>query len=229
MQNVFVSFHFSDDFDSPDRLLANRVESLVKSHGLAVTNGEVLGGGPLTDGVRALIEKSDALIALMTRREQQDDGSWSTHQWVREEYAHALSKNIRAIAMIENGVPAGGMYQANEYIPYDPEDSLKAFLRLSATLGVWREQSGRCVKLWVQPDQVALDYGAKAEWRYRFNVSGSYSEWQHVSLTPEPGGCFLYLPNVSEDALIQIQARSDNGSAESICSPQWVVVNLEEK
>ena len=229
MQNVFVSFHFSDDFNSPDRLLVNRVEGLLKSHGLAITNGAVLGGGPLTDRIRALIEKSDALIALMTRREKKDNGNWTTHQWVQDEYAHARSKNIHAIAMIEKGVKIDGMYQHSEYISYNPEDTLTAFLKLSATLGVWREESGRLVKLLIQPNQIALDYGTKAEWRYRFNVNGEYSKWQEASLTPEPGGCFLYLPNVSDDALIQIQVRSNNSCAESICSPQWVVVNLEEK
>jgi hypothetical protein len=229
MQNVFVSFHFSDDFNSPDRLLANRVEGLLKSHGLAVFTGEALGGGPLTDRVRKLIEDSDALIALMTRREKKDNGEWTTHQWVQDEYTHARGKNKRAIAMIEKGVDVAGMYQQNEYISYDPEDPLTAFLKLSATLGIWIEESGRPVKLLIQPQQIALDYGTDAEWRYRFNINGEYSEWHVAQLTPEPGGCFLYLRNVSDDALIQIQARSNNGCAESICSPQWVVVNLEDK
>jgi hypothetical protein len=229
MQSVFVSFHFPDDFNSPDRLLVNRVESLLKSHGLIIYNGEVLGGGPLTDKIKDLIEKSDALIALMTRREKKVDGEWTTHQWVQEEYAHAKSNKIRAIALIEKGVSIGGMYQHTEYISYDPEDTLTAFLKLSAILGLWRGESGRLVKLLVQPDKIALNYGTRAEWRYRFNVNGEYSKWQEVSLSPEPGGCFLYLPNVSDNALIQIQARSNDGCAESICSPQWVVINLEEK
>ena len=136
---------------------------------------------------------------------------------------------MRAIAVIEKGVATDGMYQHSEYIPYDSQDALAAFLRLSATIGLWREQSGRLVKLLIQPNDIALDYRTNAEWRYRFNVNGVYSKWQDTFLTPEPGGCFLYLPNVSDDALIQIQARSDNGCAESICSPQWIVVNLEEK
>lgn len=229
MQNVFISFHFSEDFNSPDRLLANRVEGLLKTHGLVVTTGAVLGGGPLTDRIRTLIEKSDALVALMTRREVNGNGNWTTHQWVRDEYAHAKSKNMRAIAMIEKGVITEGMYQHNEYISYDPENTLTAFLKLSATLGYWREESGRPVKLLIQPNQIALDYGANAEWRYRFNINGEYSGWQEASLCPEPGGCFLYLPNVSDEALIQIQARSNNNCAESVCSPQWVMVNLKEK
>ena len=104
MQNVFVSFHFSDDFDSPDRLLVNRVEGLLKSHGLGVTTGAVLGGGPLTNRVKKLIEKSDALIALMTRREKKDNGDWTTHKWVQDEYGHAKSRDINAIAIIEKGV-----------------------------------------------------------------------------------------------------------------------------
>lgn len=229
MQKVFVSFHFSDDFDSPDRQLANRVEGLLRSHGLDLSSGAALGGGPLTDKVRKLIEESDALIALMTRREQLANGEWTTHPWVQDEYGHARGKNMRAIALIETGVAMGGMYQQNEYIPYNSADSLTAFLRLSATLGVWKEESGRLVKLKIQPDQIALDYGTDAEWRYRFYSSGAYSNWQEIPLSREPGGCFLDLPNVPDGALIQIQTRSNAGLAESINTPQWVYVDLEEK
>jgi len=230
MQKVFVSFHFSDDFNSPDRLLVNRVEGLLRSHGLSATNGAILGGGPLTDKIRVLIEDSDALIALMTRRDQMANGDYTTHQWVQDEYNHARSRNIPAIAIIENGVPTQGMYQHSEYISYDPEDTLTSFLKLSATLGIWREESGRHVKLWIQPNQIALDYGPEAVWRYRFNRNGVYTQWQDAPLTTEPGGCFLHLPHVLDDlALIQVQVRLGNSCAESICSPQWVVVNLEEK
>ncbi len=205
MQKVFVSFHFSDDFDSPDRLLANRVEGLLKSHGLIVTTGGALGGGPLTDRVRELIEKSDALIALMTRREKKENGDWTTHEWVKGEFGHAKSKDIRAIAIIEKGVKREGMYENYEYISYDPENKLTAFLKLSAILGIWKEESGRLVKVWIQPDEIAIDYATNAEWRYRFNFKGEYSRWQDAKLTTEPGGCFIYLPNVSDDVSIQIQ------------------------
>jgi hypothetical protein len=231
MQKVFVSFHFSEDFNSPDRLLVNRVEGLLRSHGLAVANGEILGGGPLTDKIRALIENCDALIALMTRRDQMANGNYTTHPWVLDEYKHAINKNIPAIAILEKCVPPDqGMYQHNQYIPYDPNDMLTAFLKLSATLGNWREESGRHVKLWIQPDQIAFDYGPDAKWRYRFNRNGVYTQWQDAQLTTEPGGCFLHLPHVLDElALIQVQASLGNSNAESICSPQWVVVNLKEK
>ncbi len=228
MQKIFVSYHFSDDFDSPDRHLANRVEGLLRSHGLEFATGAALGGGPLTDEVRRLIEESDALIALMTRREQLANGGWTTHQWVQDEYGHARGRNMRAIALIESGVETGGMYQQNEYIPYDPGDSLTAFLRLSATLGIWKKESGRQLKLKIQPDQIALDYGTNAEWRYRFYSNGAYSDWQETALSREPGGCFLDLPNVPDGALIQVQTHSNAGRAESINTPQWVSVDLEE-
>jgi len=165
----------------------------------------------------------------MTRREKKENGDWTTHQWVQDEFGHAKSKKIRAIAIIEKGVKREGMYESHEYISYDPENKLTAFLKLSATLGVWKEESGRPVKVWIQPDKIARDYATNAEWRYRFNVKGEYSRWQGVELTTEPGGCFIYLPNVSDDASIQIQTRTNNSCAESICSPQWVVVNLKVK
>ena len=230
MKRAFISFHYSDDFGSKDRLLANRVEGLLKSHGLEPTTGEILGGGPLTEEIKDLIERCYALVAIMTKRDEKTNGHWTTHQWVQDEFNHAKSKNIYAIALIEEGVDIQGMYRFNEYIKLNIENQLPTFLKLSATLGFWRKNSGRRVKLLVQPDQIAQDYGESAEWRYRFNIDGKFTDWNEVQLTSEPGGCFLYLPNVSEEALIQVQARSNISSsvAKSICFPQWVSINLEE-
>lgn len=228
MRNVFISFHFSEDFNSPDRILSNQIEGLLRSHSLTATTGAALGGGELTREIQNLIDKSDALIALLSRRDKKENGEWGSHPWVQDEYAYAKNNGIRAIAIVEAGVTPQGMNQANEYVSYNPDDPLAAFLKLSSILGIWRADAGRQVKLLVQPTEVALNYGTDAEWRYRFNEHGQYSIWHESSLSREPGGCFLYLSNVSDDALIQVEARSRSGSVESICSPQWVVVNFEE-
>ncbi|MEZ4920386.1 MAG: hypothetical protein R2792_14890 [Saprospiraceae bacterium] len=184
----------------------------------------------MTEEIKDLIENSHALIAIMTKRDEKTNGNWTTHQWVQEEFNHAKSKNIYAIALIENGVEIQGMYKNNEHIILYPDNQLPAFLKLSATLGFWKKRSGRQVKLLVQPEQIVQNYGESSEWRYRFNIEGEYTEWLNVQLTTEPGGRFLYLPNVSDEALIQVQVKSNinDNSAKSVCCPQWVSVNLEE-
>ena len=81
MKKVFLSFSFRDE----DRPLVSAVEQLLSSHELMSVTGKKLGGGPLTPTVMHRIEECDALIALLTRRDEKAIGGWTTHDWVRDE------------------------------------------------------------------------------------------------------------------------------------------------
>lgn len=70
MRRVFLSHSFAER----DRVLVSEVETLIRSHGLIATNGRTLGGGPLTPEVARSIDQADAMVALVTRREN-DPGS----------------------------------------------------------------------------------------------------------------------------------------------------------
>jgi len=228
MKSAFISFHYTEEFDSLDRLLSNRVEGLVKSHDLSPVTGEILGGGQLTSEIKHQISQSSCLIAIMTKRIEKQNQKWATHQWVYDEFNHAKSINIPAIAIVDKDVDVEGMLQFKEYIKMDTENQLSAFLRLSATIGYWKKKSGKQIKLRVQPDQIVQNYGPNADWKYRLNMLGSFTEWSTVNLTEEQGGCFLYLPNVSDEATIQIQATSTGSIVQSKCCPQWVSINLKD-
>jgi hypothetical protein len=78
-----------------------------------------LGGEALTPAVMQRIEECDALVTLLTRRDQKTTGKWTTHDWVRDELNHARSKSMRAVAFVENEVEAGGAYAEHERIPLD--------------------------------------------------------------------------------------------------------------
>src|SRR5215216_4180195 len=100
MDRVFIAHRF----DAPGRALASEVEDLLTSYELNATTGRELGGDELDDTVKKKIEEADALIALMTRREQlAGSNKWVTHPWVINEYDYAVSKNKRAIAVVETG------------------------------------------------------------------------------------------------------------------------------
>ena len=89
MRTVFLSCHFGD----ADRDLMRQVEGLLESHGLRVITGEEPGGGPLTPAVMKRIAESDALVALMTKRNNPPDYG-GTHPWVVDDlkYAMAITK-----------------------------------------------------------------------------------------------------------------------------------------
>ncbi len=52
---------------------------------------------------------SDALVAILTKRESKQDGKWTTHQWVLDEMRYARASNEKSIALVEERVDIGGM------------------------------------------------------------------------------------------------------------------------
>ncbi len=110
--NIFMAFSYREE----DKALARYVERLFASQLVKPITGERLGGEQLTLEVQKRINGSDALVALLTQRDQILGGGWTTHQWVTDELAWARANGKRAIAMVEDGVNVGGMFQPHECI-----------------------------------------------------------------------------------------------------------------
>jgi hypothetical protein len=84
--------------DNAPQDFVNQIASIVRSFGLQPINGRNLGGTELEESVKRRIEVSDALVALFARRDQGD--GWSTHPWVMGEFGHAVSTNLRTMALL---------------------------------------------------------------------------------------------------------------------------------
>jgi hypothetical protein len=205
MRTVFLSCHFGES----DRALVRQVEGLLESHNLRIVTGEELGGGALTPEVMARIEKkSDALVALMTRRNQPDNYC-GTHPWVVDEFKHAKGHGKRAIALVSPDVTVTGAYQDHERINFDPDEPLTAFIRLSKTIGLWKSEAGRIVRAQVLPDklanQVAIANGA-CHCSFRLHAQdGTAGDWHEAPSRAEGDGTYIYLNGVTDDALIQVR------------------------
>ncbi len=215
MQKIFLSFHFNSpqDVDKHDSILADQVQTLIRSHGLVTVTGDTLGGGVLTPEVMSLIDESDALIALMTRRGPAfgpNNDQYETHPWVRDEYGHARAKQKPAIAVVETGISSAGAYAGNERADYSREAPLSAFLKLSSTIGKWKRQSGRTVEVQLLPDPVAesiVDAAGAAECYYRRISPGPVvSDWKKTMIYPKTGGTFIYVPEMDEETSVQVKA-----------------------
>jgi hypothetical protein len=206
------------------------VDTLLESHGLRVISGEVLGGGWLTDEIKARIQKSDALVALMTRRSVPPDYG-GTHPWVVDEFKHAKHLQKSAIALVEPGVSVVGAYQDAERIEYDRQDGLKAFLKLSRTIGLWKSQAGRLLKVQLLPqslaDQIAAASG-NALCKYCFyDTEGTQGHWRNASAVPEGDGTYLYLKGVTEEVRIQVRVELEGRVWFSRALPQGMPVELK--
>jgi hypothetical protein len=228
MIKLFLAYSFRDE----DKELVSYIEQVLASHGLERPRNDRLGGEEITSAVQRLIDDSDALIALLTRRDRKTNGSWTTHDWVKDELTYARSRGKKGIALIENQVETAGMSAGNEHIPLDRGKPHLALLALSETIGLWRRELGRTVKIQLLPPRVAekLGNGSQAlECRQRLNLAGKVSEWQKVVPSPETGGTFVYVDGVQEGHLIQLQVREQDKVWESVMTSQWMAVELKPK
>jgi hypothetical protein len=148
---------------------------------------------------------------------------------VQDELNYARGKQKRAIALIETDVDVGGMYAPNEYIPFDRQNPLPAFLRLSDTVGQWKREIGRTLKVMILPPQLARTVGkGQIKCRYRFSAEGKWTPWNETEAIGEIGGTFVYLVGVRDDHTIQLEVKLPNARWQSIAAPQWVQIKLNQ-
>lgn len=223
---IFIAFSYRDD----DKLWAQYVERLFASQLVQPITGERLGGELLTPEVRKRIHASDAVVALLTRRDQLVSGGWTTHPWVQDELAYARNDGKSAIAMVEEGVDIAGMYQSHECIPLTHDKPLEAFIRLAETISCWKQDKGRMVKVQIAPEAIADKLSDdNIVCRRRFWKQGNFTDWQKVTPVPEPGGTFVYLEGVQDEHLVQLEAADAGQTWLSPATSQWMSVQLKAK
>jgi len=228
MDKVFLGFAFRQE----DRDLAGYVEDLLASHDIRMITGEHLGGNQLTDAVKAQIDKVDALIALLTCREQFASGGWATHQWVLDEISYARSRNIPAIAIVENGVKLEGAYVQHEYIPLEKSQPLPTFLKLSQTIHAWKQEIGDTAIVQIQPEdaaEFASQYAESVKCQYRFFHEGDYTDWKEAKVAEAPGGTLIYIKGVKPNCSVQVTMSNQQTVWQSKVEPQWVRVFLVQR
>lgn len=224
--NIFMAFAFRDE----DKPLVGFIERLIASQFIQTSTGERLGGEQLTPEVQKRIEESDALIALLTRRDKLQSGGWTTHEWVKNELVWARAKGKRAIALVEADVDVGGMFQPHEIIPLDRTNPLEAFVRMAETVGGWKQDTGRMVKVQIAPEAIASKLGDSGmSCRCRLWQHGKYTDWHEVTPVPEAGGTFVYLNGVRDEHLIQIEANEAGSFWHSPATSQWILVQLKAR
>lgn len=227
MNKIFLAFSFRPENDH----LVRDIDRVVRSHGLVLVTGEILGGQGLTQQIQARIKESDAVIALFTR-EQKLEGKeeWLPTQWVRDEYSSARGRSQLAIAMIEQGVQLNGAYSENEHIKLDRGAQAEAFIRLSETIGLWRAESGRSLEIRLLPDAAAtLAANETAKCQYRLVPPiGEPTDWKEGRARSRPGGVFLVVQGVKVNEEIQVKIlEGGNPRWRSVESPQWVHIELK--
>ncbi|HTU64409.1 MAG TPA: hypothetical protein VMF52_00550 [Steroidobacteraceae bacterium] len=224
---IFLGFAFRP----ADEELVRWCDRLFASQLVHVFTGERLGGDALTPAVQARIDQCDVVVGLLTRRDAKADGKFTTHDWVRDEINYGRNKGKRAIAVIEEGVDVGGMYQGHEMIPLDRANPLETFLRLAETVGGWKREFGRTVKVQILPASLARRVGSTengVSCAHRLWSQGKKGQWTEVTPVPEGGGTFVWIDGVKDDDLIQLKIEGlGRQILTSVATSQWMQIELE--
>lgn len=232
-----MEIFLSHSFRPEDATLVSATERLLSSHDIRLVHGRRNAGGELTQEIMSTIARSDALVAMMTRRERigrQEDGRWRTHPWVRDELNHGRGLNLHAIALVEEGVEIEGAYASHEFIRFERNAPLEAFLALSDTLRQWKEAKGRIRTAFLLPDAVGSELRRDPNLicRYRFvEMGGRVGEWREGRPLPGEGGTMLFLDGVrDESAHVEIQI-VDGTRARwwSAVTPQTIRIEMREQ
>ena len=225
MQAVFLSCSFRPE----DERLRKQTKSMIESHLLRVVEGDQLAGGQLTPAIHLAIEQSDALVAVVARRNPGPNGTFNTSQWVLDELQVARTLRKHTLALWDEGVPVAGMIESHERAVFAPDNTVDALLKLSHSLGRWKELSGYPLRAMLLPVQVAK-HARKDDFvcEYRFTRDGVNTDWQRARVTTEPGGAvaFMRTPNARDN----VQVRVSLGKRRWLSSacPQQVQIELEE-
>lgn len=228
MQTIFLAFSFHQE----DRGLVKIVEQVLASHDVRPDNGEDLGGEALTPAIRVRIDRSDALVGLLTPRDEKPTGRFGTHPWVRDEINYARAKEKPAIAIIDIRVDLEGAFQEHERIDYNAESPLPAVLKLMRTIGEWKRNAGRRVKVRILPDELGeqvSDGREGVKCSYRLIRNGNRGVWQEAATVREVGGTFAYLRGIQDDSLIQLRAQISGDTWLSAAAPHWMYVELKKE
>jgi hypothetical protein len=233
VKTVFLSFHFSDS----DKKIAGQVELLLESHHIATKTGEHLGGGKIAPSVQKRIEISDALVAIATADPNQPraGGKFNTYDWVYDEIAFARDNKKPVAVMVANDVDlGGGMHGDAERIAYDPTAPLDAFLKLSETIGIWKSEAGRSMKLMLINDDLVTALDGNLEFgkcEYRIHPGDRPpTTWITASLRGEGVGAIVaFAKGLQDDDLIEVRVETNVARWYSRSEPQLIKVQMMKR
>lgn len=207
---IFVAY----GYNARDSWIEPTVASLIRAFGSEPVDGRELGGQSIPEGVRQSIRSSDALLAFFTRRDGPlPDGSWTTHQWVRDELTCALEHNKQVLEIYEDGVSriAGLAGSDRQHLAYQENEQLECVVEIVKVLGQWHRRGTRRFQL--LPHEKIRPHLSKPYFVCRYRVMEGNHELpeQVVKVQKIQGGLFIDCTGLSRESLIQVEIVTNTG------------------
>jgi hypothetical protein len=226
---IFVGYGFNER----DQWIPKFVFPLIESFGSEAITGEELQGEIITEAVKQKIRSADAFIGFATRR-QQNGAGWTTHRWVTDELAIALSRDMPVLEVRERDVDEqGGIAGDRQRIEYDESQRDRCLVELVKTLGHWHRN--RRVQLQLLPQDIALKItplSGKTGLRCTYQILEGFDEKDEVvtKLLPIKGGLFISTGEVPRGSLVRVKVQFGNAVwLSNYESPEAVGIALREE
>jgi hypothetical protein len=230
MDTIFAAYSYRSEDKDKVRPIVTAIETLLASHDVRVATGESLGGGLLTPEIQRRITDADGLIAVVTGDTKKPSGKYTPHPWVRDELNYARGINRPSIALVESSVDVDGAYQEHEIIRFgDGVDALISLSKLAHTIGLWKRERGRRVKIRILPDDLGArcaKENSNAVCEYRFIRNGKATEWMKTSVFGEIGGTFVYAAGAQFDVMVEVRIKVGKQKWQSKATPEFITTQL---
>ena len=209
---VFVAYGYNDR----DKWIPEMVFPILMAFGIEVVTGEDIAGDIISEEVRERIRSSDALLGFLTRRDDLGNGTYSTHQWVRDEIAQALGANRKFIEVWETGlnIPPGAT-QDRQHLKYDATQRDKFLVDLVKAISGWGILRVRLLPSdFCDAINSLIMNGTNIVCQYRFLNGSQQSKWYTGSLFSLASGVVVIdvdtsgLPNRRDNVFIQVSAQA---------------------
>lgn len=211
METIFLSYTYKPHPDHEERLdyLRRALIRVIESMELRVIDGVDVGGRPLDAALQERIEKSDALLAILTPQ-QSADGSIDDPKFVISEFQHANALKIPTLRVIHDALIPRGLAAGNEYVPYKPDNEIDVVLKLMRTIAVWKREYGRVVSVRIEPDNLASQYDEdqadKCEYQL-IRADGTFEAFQRARVRLDPGAFYAELPKLLETDRVRLRMK----------------------
>jgi hypothetical protein len=230
MDRVFLAFSYRSADQQIVRPIIEFAEAVLEAQAIRPVTGEVVGGEELTPAIMSRINDCDALIAVLTPNQERADKSFDPHTWVRDELNYARAQRKRSIALIHPSVAIEGAWQEHERVIWNPNDVMQAAKRLVQTVGLWKSESGRVVKIMLLPEEFATRIARnpqRATCEYRLIHNGRATQWQRANVFGEIGGTFAWIRGAIDDSLLEVRVRLGRELWSSRAAPQFIQTKLK--
>ena len=203
---VFVGFGYNER----DSWIETQVFPILQNMGFVVVDGKDLRGEILQDGVKSLIEQSDAVIGFLTIRDATSTGDFNSHLWVQNELVYAVGLKKPIIPIREENVRVPDAILGNiQYIVLRQNDRLACVSDLVRALG---RRNMRRIKLEPEDDNLRrdlsrwrVDQNFEINYRTKDSITGIESGAQTGRLEVVNYGFFLNVSDVPSKDYLEIE------------------------